>query len=107
MVYKHTMPSRASKSKRPRDINLLARSVVEDLIGEKMDGSPLEQKPDTRNRRRRVVEVGRVQGRIGTGGFTLGSKAEGDCKEGGDDALAGEEDQLITALIGRNPATRS
>jgi hypothetical protein len=48
MVYKHTMPSRASKSKRPRDINLLARSVVEDLIGEKMDGSPLEQKPDTR-----------------------------------------------------------
>lgn len=36
------MPSRASKPKRPRDPNLLARSVVEDLIGEKMDGSPLE-----------------------------------------------------------------
>lgn len=34
------MPSRASKS-RPKDPNLLARSVVEDLIGEKMDGSPL------------------------------------------------------------------
>ena len=37
------MPSRASKPKRPRDPNLLARSVVEDLIGEKMDGSPLEK----------------------------------------------------------------
>jgi hypothetical protein len=37
------MPSRASKN-RPRDPNLLARSVVEDLIGEKMDGSPLEPK---------------------------------------------------------------
>ena len=43
------MPSRASTPKRPRDPNLLARSVVEDLIGEKMDGSPLETKPDTRN----------------------------------------------------------
>jgi len=38
--------------KRPRDPNLLARSVMEDLIGEKMDGSPLAkraEKPDTRN----------------------------------------------------------
>jgi len=43
------MPSRASKPKRPRDPNLLARSVVEDLIGEKMDGSPLQKVPDTRN----------------------------------------------------------
>lgn len=34
------MPSRASKQ-RPKDPNLLARSVVEDLIGEKMDGTPL------------------------------------------------------------------
>ncbi len=41
------MPSRASKPKRPRDPNLLARSVVEDLIGEKLDGSPLPM--DTRN----------------------------------------------------------
>lgn len=41
------MPSRASTPKRPRDINLHARSVVEDLIGEKMDGSPLPV--DTRN----------------------------------------------------------
>ena len=44
------MPSRASKPKRPRDPNLLARSVVEDLIGERMDGAPLEKSPeDTRN----------------------------------------------------------
>ena len=44
------MPSRASTPKRPRDPNLLARSVVEDLIGEKMDGGPLDApKPDTRN----------------------------------------------------------
>jgi hypothetical protein len=44
------MPSRASTPKRPRDPNLLARSVVEDLIGEKMDGSPLEKPPeDKRN----------------------------------------------------------
>ena len=41
------MPSRASTPKRPRDPNLLAGSVVEDLIGEKMDGSPLPV--DTRN----------------------------------------------------------
>jgi hypothetical protein len=46
------MPSRASKPKRPRDPNLLARSVVEDLIGETMEGKPLPKKiepPDTRN----------------------------------------------------------
>src|SRR5690242_4608819 len=29
--------------KRPRDPNLLTRSVMEDLIGEKMDGTPLEK----------------------------------------------------------------
>jgi hypothetical protein len=36
-----TMPSRASSNERPKDPNLLARSVVEDLIGERMDGSSL------------------------------------------------------------------
>lgn len=41
------MPSRASKLKsRPRDVNLLARSVVEDLIGERFDGSPLPSEPE-------------------------------------------------------------
>jgi len=29
--------------KRPKDPNLLGRSVVEDLIGERIDGSPLPQ----------------------------------------------------------------
>jgi len=45
------MPTRASKPKRPIDPNLLALSVVEDLIGEKMDGSPLlaDNVVDTRN----------------------------------------------------------
>jgi hypothetical protein len=46
------MPSRASRPKRPRDPNLLARSVVEDLIGQKMDGTALVKPielPDTRN----------------------------------------------------------
>jgi hypothetical protein len=44
------MPTRASTTKRPRDPNLLARSVVEDLIGDRMDGTPLAAMPeDTRN----------------------------------------------------------
>jgi hypothetical protein len=46
------MPSRASKPKRPRDPNLLARSVVEDLIGETISGKPLKKlvvPKDTRN----------------------------------------------------------
>jgi len=41
------MPSRASTPKRPRDPNLLARSVVESLIGETIEGKPLPE--DTRN----------------------------------------------------------
>lgn len=41
------MPSRASIPKRPRDPNLLARSVVESLIGETMEGNPLPE--DKRN----------------------------------------------------------
>jgi hypothetical protein len=36
------MPSRVSKT-RPKEPNLLARSVVEDLIGEKWDGAPLDR----------------------------------------------------------------
>jgi hypothetical protein len=46
------MPSRASKPTRPRDPNLLARSVVEDLIGETMEGNPITKRTeplDTRN----------------------------------------------------------
>jgi hypothetical protein len=51
-VQRKQVPTRASKPKRPRDPNLLAISVVDGLIGEKMDGSPLLREdgtPDTRN----------------------------------------------------------
>jgi len=47
------MPSRASKSKsKPaaRDFTAVARRVVEQAIGERLDGSPLPpEPPDTRN----------------------------------------------------------
>lgn len=46
MGYNFIMPARAS-IKRPRDPNLLAKSVVEDLIGETMEGKPLPE--DKRN----------------------------------------------------------
>lgn len=36
-------------TRRPKDPNLLARSVVEDLIGAKIDGQPLVRPVDTRN----------------------------------------------------------
>lgn len=43
------MPSRASK-KRPRDFAQLAKSIVKDAIGEKLDGLALPpEPPDTRN----------------------------------------------------------
>ena len=41
------MPTRASKpKKRHSDANLLARSVIEDAIGEKWGGTPLENPPE-------------------------------------------------------------
>lgn len=44
------MPTRASKIKRPRDVNLRTRQIVEEAIGERLDGSPLPEPPkDTRN----------------------------------------------------------
>jgi hypothetical protein len=47
------MPSRASKPKpktATRDFTSIARRVVEEAIGERLDGSPLpEPEPDTRN----------------------------------------------------------
>jgi hypothetical protein len=43
------MPTRASK-KRPRDFAQLAKQVVEEAIGERLDGTPLPpEPPDTRN----------------------------------------------------------
>ncbi len=43
--------------KRPRDPNLLARSVVEDLIGERMDGSPLDRKAKPPEREKNPAAV--------------------------------------------------
>lgn len=42
------MPTRASKKikKRPQDSNLLARSVIENAIGETWNGTPLEHPPE-------------------------------------------------------------
>jgi hypothetical protein len=42
------MPTRAStkRKKRPQDPVLLAKSVMEDLIGEKWGGTPLEHPPE-------------------------------------------------------------
>ncbi len=54
------MPSRASKPNRPRDPNLLARSVVEDLIGEKMDGSPLEPQEPVREKNAAAVALSKL-----------------------------------------------
>ncbi|MGH7228575.1 MAG: hypothetical protein ACREIH_05100 [Nitrospiraceae bacterium] len=54
------MPSRASKPKRPRDVNLLARSVVEELIGERMDGSPLLPPKPEREKNPAAVALSRL-----------------------------------------------
>ena len=59
------MPSRASKPNRPRDPNLLARSVMEDLIGEKMDGSPLEPNKPPREKNPAAVALGKLGGAKG------------------------------------------
>lgn len=53
------MPSRASKA-RPRDPNLLARSVVEDLIGEHMDGSPLPPHEPEREKNLAAVALSKL-----------------------------------------------
>lgn len=44
------MPSRASNTKQVRDFVAVARRVVEEAVGEHLDGSPLPKpEPDTRN----------------------------------------------------------
>lgn len=54
------MPSRASKPKRPRDPNLLARSVVEDLIGERIDGKPLPPRKPEREKNPAAVALSKL-----------------------------------------------
>jgi hypothetical protein len=46
--------------KRPHNPNLLARSVVEDLIGEKMDGSPLKPKASEREKNPAAVALSKL-----------------------------------------------
>lgn len=53
------MPTRAS-IKRPRDPNLLARSVVEDLIGERIDGTSLGEKPTQREKNPAAVALSKL-----------------------------------------------
>ncbi len=53
------MPSRSSKPKRegtPHDFTTIARRVVEQAIGEKLDGSPLDNPHDGKN----AVALGRL-----------------------------------------------
>ena len=66
------MPPRASKNtkKRPADTNLLARSVMEDLIGEKWDGTPLE-KPSEREKNPHAVAMSKL-------GASKGGKARAE-----------------------------
>lgn len=60
------MPSRSSKPKREgkaHDFTVIARSVVEQAIGEKLDGSPLEEKDAGKNPA--AVALGRLGGAKG------------------------------------------
>jgi hypothetical protein len=50
----------AKKSAPKRDFMQVARGIVEQAIGEKMDGNPLETPVDARNQRK--VEAGRLGG---------------------------------------------
>jgi hypothetical protein len=49
--------------KQKRDFMQVAREVVEQAIGEKMDGSPLEKSEDKRNPH--AVALGKVGGKVG------------------------------------------
>jgi hypothetical protein len=65
------MPSRASTPKRPRDPNLLARSVMEDLIGETMEGKPLPPKEPEREKNPAAVALSKL-------GASKGGKARAE-----------------------------
>jgi hypothetical protein len=67
------MPTRARKDnkRRPTDPNLLARSVMEDLIGEKWDGTPLEKPPEERKKNPAAVALSKL-------GASKGGKARAE-----------------------------
>ena len=57
------MPSRSSKPRRPKDLNLLARTIVEESIGEHLDGTPLPDPNAGKNPA--AVALGRLGGAKG------------------------------------------
>jgi hypothetical protein len=60
------MPSRSSKPKRPgtpHDFTVIARRVVEQAIGEKLDGSPLDNPDEGKNPA--AVALGKLGGAKG------------------------------------------
>ncbi|MEP6756813.1 MAG: hypothetical protein ABJA67_15010 [Chthonomonadales bacterium] len=57
------MPTRSSKLHRPKDLNLLARQIVEESIGERLDGSPLSNKDAGKNPN--AVALGKLGGAKG------------------------------------------
>src|SRR5258706_13030751 len=63
MVYNRIMPARSSKPRRPKDLNLLARAIVEQSIGEKLDGSPLDDPSKGKNPA--AVALGKLGGAKG------------------------------------------
>jgi hypothetical protein len=63
MAYNSIMPTRSSKLHRPKDLNLLARQIVEESIGERLDGSPLPDKDAGKNPA--AVALGKLGGAKG------------------------------------------
>lgn len=57
------MPSRSSKKTKEHDFMTVARRVVEQAIGEKLDGSPLENPDEGKNPH--AVALGRMGGMKG------------------------------------------
>jgi hypothetical protein len=57
------MPTRSSKTHRPKDLNLLARAIVEESIGEHLDGTPLDDPNAGKNPH--AVAMGRLGGAKG------------------------------------------
>jgi hypothetical protein len=72
------MPTRSSKP-RDHDFTTVARRVVEQAIGEKLDGTPLDDPNAGKNPA--AVALGKLGG--AEGGGTFSSEAEDDCEEGG------------------------
>jgi len=82
------MPSRTSKPKRPRDPNLLARSVVEDLIGETMEDKPLPPRAPEREENPAAVALSKLGASKGGKAQPISAETEIDSEEGGGNKMA-------------------